>query len=184
MGTREKLINSALKLFNEKGFEKTSTTSICLDAWFSSGALFVHFKTKNDLLDGLYLSIKNEYIQYVFWPVNESLNTLDEIRLLLKRSFEFYINNHEKYVFKKNFAGSNHISRIAKEEVENEMTRFYQLLDKWKKEWSIIDEKNEILLSMLWSIFYSFVDHIYVRKEQHNYEKYINLILRSILVAS
>lgn len=32
MGTREKLINSALKLFNEKGFEKTSTTSICLDA--------------------------------------------------------------------------------------------------------------------------------------------------------
>jgi len=51
--TKEKLLDSALKLFTEKWFENTSTTAICTDAGFSSWALFVHFKTKNEMLDFL-----------------------------------------------------------------------------------------------------------------------------------
>jgi AcrR family transcriptional regulator len=61
MNTKERLLSSALTLFSQKGFQATSTTSICANAGFSSGALFVHFKTKNELLDTLYLNIKKEY---------------------------------------------------------------------------------------------------------------------------
>lgn len=63
MTTREKLMQSAIKLFSQNGFEATSTNAICKHAGFSAGTLFVHFETKNDLLDSIYLEIKKEYFQ-------------------------------------------------------------------------------------------------------------------------
>ena len=78
--TKEKLIISALKLFNEKWFENTSTNSICEKAWFSSGALFVHFKTKNDLLDYLYVDIKKKYFDFIFNDLDKDLDVIEVLK--------------------------------------------------------------------------------------------------------
>ncbi len=179
MNTKQKLIASALKLFNEKWFENTSTTSICKDAGFSSWALFVHFKTKNDLLDYLYVSIKKRYFDFVFWNLDPSLKLLDKIREVLKRSFQYYLNNYQEYVFMKSFANSIHISRIAKEEIEFEMQEFLKLIDELKNNWIIIHEDNNLLISAISGIFYSLVEYLQQTWDE-DIEKCIDLVLRTI----
>jgi len=179
MNTKQKLIASALKLFNEKWFENTSTTSICKDAGFSSWALFVHFKTKNDLLDYLYVSIKKRYFDFVFWNLDWNLKLLDKIREVLKRSFQYYLNNYQEYVFMKSFANSIHISRIAKEEIESEMQSFSQLIDDLKNNWIIINENSSLLMSAMSWTFYSLVEYLKQTWDK-NIDKCIDLVLRTV----
>ena len=47
---KQLIMDTALKLFAENGFERTSTESIAQHAGISSGLLFAYFKSKEDLL--------------------------------------------------------------------------------------------------------------------------------------
>ena len=60
--TREKLINSAHKLFYEKGYNATSIDDILKDAGLNKGSLYHLFKSKKELL----LAVINERIEYNF----------------------------------------------------------------------------------------------------------------------
>ncbi len=178
--TKEKLIASALKLFNKNWFENTSTTSICRDAGFSSRTLFIHFKTKNDLLDHLYITIKRSYLDYVFCCLDEDLDPIEKSRSILEKSFYYYLQNYEEFVFVESFAWSKHISRIAKEEIELEMTAFITNIEDWKKQWLFINIDTELLLTSIWWMFYSLVKLVKEREDE-DIEKYIDLIMRVII---
>lgn len=179
MTTKEKLIQSALKLFNKNWFEATSTTSICKDAGFSSWALFVHFKTKNDLLDYLYVDIKKKYYQYVFTDISETYSPEDQLRNILKVSFDFYLKNYDEYMFLKRFSSSVHISRIAQEEVDVEWTQFYSLYNKWVEQGTFIKGNFAVLFQMQAAMFYSWVEYVKNNGKQ-DIDSIIDLILKVI----
>lgn len=172
MNTKDKLIQSALKLFNEKWFEATSTTSICTHAWFSSWALFVHFKTKNELLDYIYVSVKKDYFHSTFDTINTNKNLENILVELLEKSFEYYLNDYDKFMFVDRFANSHHISRIAHQEIKSEMNAFIDILNRWKKEGLFIDAPNDILLTIISSTFHGLVKYVH----EHNIKKIDNII--------
>lgn len=179
MNTKEKLIQSALKLFNEKWFEATSTTSICRDAGFSSGALFVHFKTKNELLDFLYLDIKKQYFHTVFDNLDLKLDFNIYLDQVTQKSIEYYMNDFDKFIFIDRFWNSPHIWRIAKEEISQEMHAFYTVFDEWKKQGIIIDQDNSLLLSMTSWVFHSLIKYFHENKIT-DYENYYDLFVKWI----
>lgn len=179
MTTKQKLIISALKLFNKNGFEATSTTSICKDAGFSSWALFVHFKTKNDLLDYLYVDIKKKYYQHVFANISENQDVEEQLRSILKISFDFYLKNYDEYMFLKRFSSSVHISRIAQEEVEAEGTQFYAIYNKWVEQGKFIKGDFKLLFQMQAAMFYSGVEYVKNNGKQH-IDTIIDLIIKII----
>ena len=55
---REQMVRSAVKLFKEKGFHRTTTREIAKEAGFSIGTLYEYIRTKEDILflvcDGIY----------------------------------------------------------------------------------------------------------------------------------
>ena len=55
LSTKDKIQKSALKLFAKQGVKNTSTAQITKDAGVASGTLFVHYKSKQVLIDSLYL---------------------------------------------------------------------------------------------------------------------------------
>ncbi|HII99417.1 MAG TPA: helix-turn-helix transcriptional regulator, partial [Methanoregula sp.] len=55
---REAILNTALNLFVERGFYGTPTSLISKEAGVATGTLFFYFRTKEDLIDTLYLRIK------------------------------------------------------------------------------------------------------------------------------
>ncbi|MFD1412851.1 TetR/AcrR family transcriptional regulator [Oceanobacillus jeddahense] len=49
--TRENIIETAIQLFMEKGFEKTSMQDIANTLGISKGGIYHHFKSKEDIID-------------------------------------------------------------------------------------------------------------------------------------
>ena len=180
MKPKEKFLASALKLFNEKWFENTSTASICSDAGYSSGAIFFHFKTKNELLDQLYISIKKKSAEYIIENLEKDLIVDTKVREILRLWFEYYLNNYEEFVFMKSFAESKHISRIAKAEVNKEVTIFYEMLDEWKASWLFIDEDSSFIHTGIKAMIYYFVEYVKNNKDV-SIDKCLDFVMRSIL---
>jgi len=181
MTTKEKLIQSAIKLFSEKWFEWTSTTAISKDAWFSSAALFVHFKTKNDLLDYLYSSIKKEF----FFAANKDIDMQGDILDIMKKNLfqwtQFYLKNYEKFIFIKRFMNSPHVSRITQQEIEQEMKPIFEILEFWKKQGKIIDRDNAMLFSLVTGTFYSLVEYLHKTQRKPRTQD-IELLIKLVTV--
>ena len=61
--TRTKIMESAIKLFSNSGFNKASVDDICTEAGISKGAFYHHFKSKQELflalLDGWLQAVDN-----------------------------------------------------------------------------------------------------------------------------
>jgi AcrR family transcriptional regulator len=54
MGTRERILDIALDLFIDKGYDKTSLREIAEKLGFSKAALYYHFASKDDILLALH----------------------------------------------------------------------------------------------------------------------------------
>jgi AcrR family transcriptional regulator len=57
MSTRERILNVALDLFIEKGFDKTSLREIAEQLGVTKAALYYHFASKEDILMALHLRL-------------------------------------------------------------------------------------------------------------------------------
>jgi AcrR family transcriptional regulator len=56
-GTRQRILDVALDLFAEKGFDKTSLRELAERLGFSKAALYYHFASKDDILMSLHLRL-------------------------------------------------------------------------------------------------------------------------------
>lgn len=52
--TRQAILQAAVKLFQEKGFEKTSVEELALASGIGKGTIYGYFQTKSDILKALY----------------------------------------------------------------------------------------------------------------------------------
>lgn len=83
---KEQIINATIRLFAKDGVG-VATSSIAKEAGVSNGTLFNYFSTKQDLIDGVYLFIKEEMADAI-------IGTLDgdvEIKALLFKVWGGYI---------------------------------------------------------------------------------------------
>jgi len=56
--TRKSIVDSAQKLFAEKGFSATTIADICASSGYTRGALFHHFKTKEALFEEIWTNME------------------------------------------------------------------------------------------------------------------------------
>jgi AcrR family transcriptional regulator len=54
---RERILDTALKLFNEQGYDKTSLREVAEQIGVTKAALYYHFEKKEDILLGLHLRL-------------------------------------------------------------------------------------------------------------------------------
>jgi AcrR family transcriptional regulator len=105
MTTREKILETAMNLFVEKGIQGTSTASIAKKAGISSGTLFYHFKTKEELVHELYNFIFDSLINYHKEHFKKEANAYERLRQLWHLNIEWgtghveYSNFLERYAF-------------------------------------------------------------------------------------
>lgn len=71
MNTKERIMDVALHMFSEKGYEATSIRNICSEVGIKESTLYYHFKNKQDILDSLVTKFKSH--------IAELLSHIDEI---------------------------------------------------------------------------------------------------------
>ena len=99
LSTKDKIYQSALELFASQGIQSTSTAQISKKAGVASGTLFVHFKSKQELIDTIYISIKKN----AFSDLNENMPDNSSVELQFKEAsrkiIEYFLTNYNEFIF-------------------------------------------------------------------------------------
>ncbi len=87
MKTREKILNHALRLFNEKGISNVSSKHISEEMGISYGNLCYHFPKKDDIILELYLNMQREIDDQIA-HVEQGISQMQLLLAGLKKLFE------------------------------------------------------------------------------------------------
>jgi AcrR family transcriptional regulator len=140
MRTKDKIINKAIELYNERGFSNVSSRDIAQDLNMSHGNLEYHYKNKEEILHAIYARMKSEVTEY-FSEIDPSREPFRQFDILLKKLDHF----QSKYLF-------FNLDII-------EISRQFPKLKK-KVETTIQIRKDQMNAS-----FQLFIDNGYIRKE-------------------
>jgi AcrR family transcriptional regulator len=92
--TREKIVDTALSLFNKKGLSQVTLRTIAKEMGISQGNLNYHYKKRDDLIEELYFRLVKE--------MNESLTDIQHAKVGMQLLYDMsssVMNNAYKYRF-------------------------------------------------------------------------------------
>jgi AcrR family transcriptional regulator len=122
-GVREKILETAFRLFFEQGYNLTGINQIIEEADIARGSLYNHFKSKNDLL----MSYLREAEVRYFAKLDAFIRPIKDPRKKLLAVFDFRIGLQQQY----NFAGCRFIKLGA--EVSRDQTDVLAVLASHKR---------------------------------------------------
>jgi AcrR family transcriptional regulator len=86
--TRQRIIQVAVPMFREKGFDAVTIQDICAAASINKHTFYYHFKSKSDLLED-YCNFDNVITPAMFASIMNAENYVEQIWLVFKRMVEF-----------------------------------------------------------------------------------------------
>ena len=85
--TRERILETSLRLFNEFGEPNITTTIIAEELNISPGNLYYHFRNKDDIVDSIFVKFEGEIIRMLSVPANRR-PTIEDVWVYLHMMFE------------------------------------------------------------------------------------------------
>ena len=119
MGTtkREQILETAMRLFIEKGIHGTATSLIAREAGVATGTLFHHFASKEDLVHALYHAIYDSLLQYKEAHFDPSADLYDKLRQQWRLDIEWGIAHVEEFHFLERYSFLYYASESAINEI-------------------------------------------------------------------
>ena len=125
---KSKILESALKLFVEKGIDNTSTSLISKEAGVATGTLYLYFKTKVDLISELGTSIQEESLTSFLDLIGSSVGYESLEKFWLER-VEWGVNNPDKYKFMIQFKSSPYNNKNTESKLPDHEKKLLNLID-------------------------------------------------------
>jgi AcrR family transcriptional regulator len=180
--TKQKIVESALKLFEERGFDQTTMRLIAEDAGVSVGNAYYYFRSKEDLMQAYYQSLFESFAVEVA-PILEAET---EFVARLKGAVNAWVDVARPY---HEFAGSffrtaadpqSPLSPFSAESgpTREAMTNTFSEVVSGSKKLKVSDEVRERLPQLLW-LFHMGVVLFWVYDESPNQERTKTLVDKS-----
>lgn len=93
--TRRQLIDSALRLFQSRGYAKTTMRAIAEDAGVSVGNAYYYFRSKDELVAELYRFLQDEHRSRALPLLREGHNLGEHLRLILLANLDIMEPYHD-----------------------------------------------------------------------------------------
>ena len=147
--TKHKILEAALDLFNEFGYQQVTIRMIALKLQMSSGNLNYHFKKREDILEALYFQMVRDF--------DERIDTLPEtdisfdqikndIRLSMERMVQYKFIWTDLYsLLKGNNKIFDHFSTVYTSRIEGNLFLFKRLSEMGMMRTAIIPREYEML---------------------------------------
>ena len=87
METKKRLIECALKLFREKGYNSVTVDDIVKEANSSKGGFYTHFKTKEEILINMLPLVDDAYVAFLNTGIKPE-NSIEKISLFIQQVFK------------------------------------------------------------------------------------------------
>lgn len=176
MTTKEKILKSALTLFAKQWIDKTSTIQITKDVWIASWTLFVHFKTKQELIDNIYIQIKSQssLLFEKYFDLNKNLET--NIKTISWKYIEYFIENYDEFLFLEMVEKGPLISDIAIELWQKEYEDSLQYLQKWIQDGIIKNIDLRLIHDLTWNWVGTIIKYCKKNKIKNIEGKFLDLV--------
>ncbi|WP_368490870.1 TetR/AcrR family transcriptional regulator [Clostridium sp. BJN0013] len=131
---KENIFTATIQLINEIGFSEISMSKIAKRAGVSSSTIYVYFKNKNDMINKLYLTVKQKMSCEIFYGIDASTTVKAGFELVFRNYLKFLLNCKDYFLFIEQFANSPLIQSLSREEGLNLFLPMYQLFERGKSE--------------------------------------------------
>jgi AcrR family transcriptional regulator len=166
MGKKELLLNAAMKLFSERGFHATPTSAISKEAGVSAGILFHYFKTKDDLIIELYISLKKEYSGFILKDIDKVKSPRNKLRLIWSNSWRWGLENPVKFEFIQLADNSTYSENIKNHpEIIAKYAMFSEFIKGYIDQGDIKNINLDFLMSSMFGLIISMINQIKTHPE-------------------
>ena len=155
----QKIMDASLKLFVEKGFHGTSTAEIARTAGVATGTLFHYFKTKEELINRLFLYTKESMFSQMkeHFEVDKSLK--ENLKNLWSKFIYFSIRNPYKFQFILIFHTSPYITSLTKEQLEPQLDVLLSVYEKGILDQELKEAPFELMIEYFWGNIISTINY-------------------------
>ncbi len=170
---RAAITKAALILFNRRGFHGTPTSMISEQAGISAGALFLYYKTKNDLINSIYFGAKERMGQAIYNGYENEPDIRSKVKRIWGNIIRWGVENPEEFMFIQQFSSSPFITDITQEEVEKNFMFLFDLLDEGIKAGVLKDLDRRLVMEMLYQANAAVVRTILQYRDTRDIDKLI-----------
>ena len=161
MDKKELLLEAATKLFVARGLHATPTSAISKEVGVSAGILFHYFKTKDDLIDELYLSIKNELNSSILNDINKINSDIGKLRLIWSNLWSWGLDNKLKFKFLQQIDHTNCSEKVKQHPEIMEKQQLFRTFIQESIDKKIIKNIDiQFLMSSMFCLITSLVNHL------------------------
>nr|WP_321349343.1 TetR/AcrR family transcriptional regulator [uncultured Methanoregula sp.] len=171
---QEAILDAALRLFTERGFFGTPTSLISKEAGVATGTLFFYFKTKEELIDTLYLRVKAEAAEAMCRGLEGEPDAKAKLNRLGRNAIAWGMKNPKKMKFMEFFAHSPFVSTTAQEEGMSRFLFLLDLIEEGIREGSIRNYDPKLLIFMMASSFSGLIARIAAAESDAEREQIMN----------
>jgi AcrR family transcriptional regulator len=155
----EKILDAAVILFVERGFHGTSTAEIARTAGVATGTLFHYFKTKEELINRLYLYTKEIMFSEIEAHFEDDKSLKDNLKGLWLKFIYFSINEPYKFQFILAFHTSPYITSLTKEQLETQTNSLLGVYKKGIKNKELKNVPFEMMIEYFWGNVVSTINY-------------------------
>jgi AcrR family transcriptional regulator len=95
--TRERIVDAALTLFREKGFDETTMRDVAAAAGMATGAAYYYFASKEELVMALYSRSAHEARGFVPAAIERSSDLKKRLRSIIDTTFEQFADHRRLF---------------------------------------------------------------------------------------
>jgi AcrR family transcriptional regulator len=145
---KTKIFETALKLFTTKGFHNTPTSLIAKEAGVATGTLFHYFKTKEDLINSLYLECKDSMKNAMLEGITDNDDIAVQIKKIWMNTVRWGLNNTNEFLFFQQFSNSTFITKSTRNEGTNRLAFLYDFVEENKRAGILKDIPSDLLIDI------------------------------------
>lgn len=182
MSKKDRIFQSALKLFTTRGFHDTPTSEIAKEAGVATGTLFHYFSTKEELINELYLECKSTLVERVMKGVDTTWDLPVRMKKMYFNSILWGVENYDKFSFLQQFDYSPNISELTREEGYNRIKSINCVFDEARNAELIRNDHREWLMELVYAFIISVVNQLMKNRPGEEEQNEILEVSYSILM--
>ena len=128
------ICDAAIELITTKGFADTSMSKIAKAANVSPATIYVYFENKEDLLNKIYLYVKEQSSRELLKGVKGEMSVKEYIEKVWYNFYKYAKNNPVYFSFSEQFANSPLVDGISKDEGLRYFQPIIEIFERGKKE--------------------------------------------------
>lgn len=173
MNKREQIYKATLTLFNKNGFDKTPTSQIAKEAGVAIGTLFHYFKTKEELINSLYLKCKESMIEKIMDGTGEEKTFKGKIKRLYVNFLKWGLECTEEFMFFQQFSNSVYIYDTTRAEGKNKFEVLMVFLKEGSEKEIIKNTPTDYLLTVTAAIMMSNINYLIANQQLMENDEFI-----------